>query len=203
MEKINVLAVQMESVIGDKFKNYEKILALTEKTIDSGTDVLILPELWTVGWACDEFVNSAEPLLGDTIEFLSELAQKNNVNILGGSFVQSLDGKYFNTCPVINRKGELIATYNKNHLFSYYDDCENKYITDKYKTIKPSTKLINIDPIEAIPLLYNICVKYIIDLFKLEKVNFNLLKGIGICKIFKLGIFTKAQYLLYFSRLVI
>ena len=81
MEKINVLAVQMESVIGDKFKNYEKILALTEKTIDSGTDVLILPELWTVGWACDEFVNSAEPLLGDTVEFLSELAQKNNVNI--------------------------------------------------------------------------------------------------------------------------
>lgn len=130
MEKINVLAVQMESVIGDKFKNYEKILALTEKTIDSGTDVLILPELWTVGWACDEFVNSAEPLLGDTVEFLSELAQKNNVNILGGSFVQSLDGKYFNTCPVINRKGELIATYNKNHLFSYYDDCENKYITE-------------------------------------------------------------------------
>lgn len=120
----------MESVIGDKFKNYEKILALTEKTIDSGTDVLILPELWTVGWACDEFVNSAEPLLGDTVEFLSELAQKNNVNILGGSFVKSLDGKYFNTCPVINRKGELIATYNKNHLFSYYDDCENKYITE-------------------------------------------------------------------------
>ena len=46
--------------------------------------------------------------------------------------------------------------------------------------IKPSTKLINTAPNEAIPLLFNICVKYIIDLFKLEKVNFYLFKGIGI-----------------------
>ena len=74
---------------------------------------------------------------------------------------------------------------NKTILGSIKINDENKPISDKYKTIKPSTRIINTDPIEAIPLLYNICVKYIIDLFKLEKVNFNLLKGIGICKIFR------------------
>ena len=37
---------------------------------------------------------------------------------------------YYNTCPVITRQGELVATYNKNHLFSYYDDSENTYITE-------------------------------------------------------------------------
>ena len=100
------------------------------------------------------------------------------------------------TAPIINDKIEeekvninikSINEYilNKKILGSIKINDENKYITDKYKTIKPSTKLINADPIEAIPLLYNICVKYIIDLFKLEKVNFNLLKGIGICKIFR------------------
>lgn len=36
----------------------------------------------------------------------------------------------FNTCPVINRKGELIATYDKCHLFSYYGDKEGTYITE-------------------------------------------------------------------------
>ena len=100
------------------------------------------------------------------------------------------------TAPIINDKIEeekvntntkSVNEYilNKKILGSIKINDENKYITDKYKTIKPSTKLINADPIEAIPLLYNICVKYIIDLFKLEKVNFNLLKGIGICKIFR------------------
>ena len=131
MEKIKVLAVQMESVIGDKFKNFEKILELVDKNIDSDTDLVILPELWTVGWACDEFPNSAEDLeTGETSEFLSDLAVKYNVNILGGSFVQKKDGKLYNTCPVINREGEIIATYDKNHLFSYYDDSENTYITE-------------------------------------------------------------------------
>lgn len=128
-EKINVLSVQMESAIGDKYKNFDKILTLTDKNITKDTDVVILPELWAVGWACEEFPKSAEPLNGDTVEFLTELAKKYNVNVLGGSFVRENEGKLYNTCPIINRKGELIATYDKNHLFSYYDDSEGTYIT--------------------------------------------------------------------------
>lgn len=133
MQKINILAVQMESAIADKYTNFEKIITLVhkqKKEVTANADVLILPELWNVGWACDEFPNAAEKIeSSETIEFLSELAQQYDVNILGGSFVEDSDGKLYNTCPVINREGELIATYRKSHLFSYYDDCENKYIT--------------------------------------------------------------------------
>ena len=39
------------------------------------------------------------------------------------------DGTYANTCVVIDRKGELICTYEKNHLFSYYGCAEGDYIT--------------------------------------------------------------------------
>jgi predicted amidohydrolase len=131
MEKIKILAVQMESVIANKYENFEKVLTLVNKRIEPDTDVVILPELWTVGWACDEFKECGEELeTGETVEFLSELAQQYDVNILGGSFVEKVGDKLYNTCPVISREGELIATYNKNHLFSYYDDCENKYITE-------------------------------------------------------------------------
>lgn len=132
MEKVNILAVQMESAIGDREKNFEKVSALIQNNIKTDTDIVILPELWTVGWACDEFVKSAEYLKNsETVKFLSGLAQEYNVNILGGSFVQKInENKYYNTCPVISRDGELVTTYNKNHLYSYYDDCENKYITE-------------------------------------------------------------------------
>ncbi|MCM1265032.1 MAG: hypothetical protein NC200_02435 [Candidatus Gastranaerophilales bacterium] len=132
MEKIKIMAVQMESAIADKYKNFDKIKTLIEKNITPDTDIIVLPELWNVGWACDKFVEAAEYLKhSETIKFLSEIASKYNVNILGGSFVQKVDeNTYYNTCPVISRKGELVAIYNKNHLFSYYDDCENKYITE-------------------------------------------------------------------------
>ena len=33
MEKINVLAVQMESAIADKYTNFEKIIELVQKNI--------------------------------------------------------------------------------------------------------------------------------------------------------------------------
>ena len=128
MEKIKLLAVQMESVIADKYANFDKINKLLPKSTDA--DILILPELWSVGWACDKFIQCAEPINNsEVVKFLSDLAKKYNVNILGGSFVQKKEDKYYNTCPAINRKGELIATYDKNHLFSYYDDSENTYIT--------------------------------------------------------------------------
>lgn len=145
MEKINILAIQMESIIGDKFKNFEKILTIVEKNITPDTDIVILPELWAVGWACGEFENSAEDLENsETVEFLMELARKNNVNVLGGSFVRKENDNLYNTCPVISRKGELLGLYNKNHLFSYYDDCENKYISEGINPVIVSVEGVKI-----------------------------------------------------------
>lgn len=114
--------------IGDINKNYSKINNLVSKIKD--TDVIVLPEVWTVGWACDKFQTSAEKIDGsETIRFLSEIAKSKNANIIGGSFITKRDGKYFNTCPVINRKGELVATYDKMHLYSYYGCDEGKYVS--------------------------------------------------------------------------
>ncbi len=152
MEKINVLAVQMESAIADKQKNYDKISSLVAKDITSDTDIVILPELWAIGWACDKFSECAEEEDGATVEFLSNLAKKYNVNILGGSYVRKEGDRLYNTCPVINRKGEMIAKYDKNHLFSYYDDSENTYITEGSNPI-----MVNIEGAEiGLTICYDI-----------------------------------------------
>lgn len=62
---------------------------------------------------------------------------------------------------------------------------ENQSLRNRFQSIRPQNHIINANPIEAIPLLYNICVKYLVNKFKLERVSFNLLKGIGVCKIFR------------------
>lgn len=129
LKSLKILAIQMSSVIGDKWENFSKIVDLIEKNIKKGTDVILLPEVWTVGWKPSEFKDSAEDLEdSETIEFLSELAIKYKVNIIGGSFITKNGSKYYNTCPVINRDGDLIAAYDKMHLFSYYGCDEGKFV---------------------------------------------------------------------------
>lgn len=152
-KSLKILAIQMSSVIGDKWENFAKIADLIEKNFKKGTDIIVLPEVWNVGWKPSEFKDSAEDLQdSETVEFLSELAQRYNVNIIGGSFITRKEerGKreekddssrltshvsLYNTCPILNRDGELIATYDKMHLFSYYGCDEGKYITKGEKPV--------------------------------------------------------------------
>ena len=127
---LKVAALQMCSVVGDRQANYRKVREIIERNIKDDTDLIVLPEVWTVGWSCDDFPAAAERLKdSETVEFLGEIAKKYNTNILGGSFIQKVDGgKCLNTCPVINRKGELVTTYSKNHLYSYCGSTEGDYI---------------------------------------------------------------------------
>ena len=132
MEKIKLLAIQMESAIGDTKLNIETVKNLLKANLEKygKVDFVFLPELWTVGWDCPSFPASAETLCNSkAIEMLQEIAKEYGVNIAGGSFVEKQGEKIYNTCPVINRNGEVVCTYNKNHLYSYNGDTENQYIT--------------------------------------------------------------------------
>ena len=55
-------------------------------------------------------------------------------------------------CPVINKKGELVCTYDKNHLLSYYGCNEGKYIKRGDNPV-----LINLDGVKTgISICYDI-----------------------------------------------
>ena len=145
-EKIKISAMQMSSVVGDADKNRDKVKSLVSEGFENGTDILVLPEVWTVGWSCEDFTESAENIDNSpTIQLLSDIAKKYNVNILGGSFIEKTsDGKFYNTCPVINRQGKLIAKYSKMHLYSYCGCAEGSYITTGKNPIMVNLDGINI-----------------------------------------------------------
>lgn len=130
-KKITLLAVQIESVIANKEKNILKVNNLLKKLLsERKADFVFLPEVWTVGWDCSSFPDCSEYIRNaDSVNMLKSIAKKFSVNIIGGSIIEkSSDGNLFNTCPVIDRKGDLVCTYSKNHLFSYYGCDEGKYI---------------------------------------------------------------------------
>lgn len=127
-QKVNISMLQISSVVGDVEANIMKVEDFINKTLPQNTDVLVLPEVWTVGWSCKHFVESSryENLVSD---FLAKMSRQNYINIIGGSFITQKNGLYYNTCPVFDRRGNLIAAYSKNHLYSYYGCNEGEYIT--------------------------------------------------------------------------
>lgn len=129
-KQIKVSMLQMSSIVGDIDANCEKIKNLLTSECKNFTDVLVLPEVWPVGWSCSKFHDSANNIKNSKIiEFLSNIAKKYNINIIGGSFIMKLHDKYYNTCPVISRNGNLLEKYSKMHLYSYYGCDEGNYIT--------------------------------------------------------------------------
>ena len=113
--KIKIAALQLASEIGDVQVNHQKVETLLQKQlIDKKPDIIVLPEVWTVGWECSKFIDSAEELSNSpTIELLQKLAVKYNAYIIGGSFIEKENYNYYNTCPVISTNGTLIAIYRK------------------------------------------------------------------------------------------
>ena len=130
--KVSLLAIQMGSEIANIEANISKVESLLEDNLSQYVaDIVFLPEVWTCGWDCESFTNCAEDINSAmSLKMLKKIANKYNVNIIGGSIIEKkADGSLRNSCPVINRNGDIVCTYEKNHLFSYYGCAEGDFIT--------------------------------------------------------------------------
>ncbi|WP_031509096.1 carbon-nitrogen family hydrolase [Streptomyces megasporus] len=94
----------------------------------SAADLVVLPELWTVGaFAFDSFTPEAEPVRGPgarTAEAMSEAAREAGVWLHAGSVVERAEGPdgetvHYNTALVFSPDGGLAATYRKIHRFGF------------------------------------------------------------------------------------
>lgn len=118
---------QMELIPGNPVQNQKKVQAWVEQeSKSSNPDVIVLPEMWTTSYTLDKIHEFADDNGNTTIPFLQNLALTYEVNIVGGSFANNIDGKIYNTAVVINRKGEVVYQYNKVHLVPMLD--EPKYL---------------------------------------------------------------------------
>lgn len=128
--KLKILVVQNSAIIGNKKATFDNVDRLLERYENKETDLIVFPEVWSVGWQCSIFPQSAEEITeSETISFLQNIAMNYKAVVIGGSFIQKTDDTFKNTCPVISKNGKLIATYDKMHLFSHKGSEENKYIT--------------------------------------------------------------------------
>jgi predicted amidohydrolase len=102
----------------------EENLAVVEQLLDQAADMgaqcICLPEYWSYLGPYAAFDQVAQTVPGPFIARLQEKARQHGVIVHGGSIVERhphLTGKFYNTSVLIDRAGEIVATYRKIHLF--------------------------------------------------------------------------------------
>ena len=116
MPYLSMAALQLELCVEDN-------LSLIEKEIDAvkrrfpWIQLVVLPELCTFGPSTELAVS----LPGEVENCFREAARKNELWLLPGSIFERAGGEVFNTAPVINPAGEVIARYRKQYPFLPYE----------------------------------------------------------------------------------
>ena len=77
-----------------------------------------MPELWSTGFYPKPLEKFSDQNGDKTRNFLAKLANKYHINIIGGTVIIQADDSFYNRCFAVNRQGDLIAEYDKIHLFS-------------------------------------------------------------------------------------
>ncbi len=115
--------IQMKIEDGERRKNFETaqnmISNLTEK---QDVDLIVLPELFDVGFAYEKYMDLDSEIPGEFTEFLSNIAQENYTYIIATSIEKGDFGKYYNSAVLINREGKILGVYRKIHPFQDEND---------------------------------------------------------------------------------
>lgn len=116
----SICLVQFHVEPAHPLANRKKVAELLAQNPPPVGSLVILPELYSTGFLTkpeDLEDISASDVYKEDVQFLSDLAKKNNWNIAGASLSYA-NGKFLNLAIAFDTKGILISTYQKIHLFS-------------------------------------------------------------------------------------
>lgn len=125
MMRLSLSLAQVDVLLGDWEANLKQALAFIEEAADRGSDLVILPELWSTGYALDrigELSHHTEVILAE----LCGLAKRHSLWLIPGSLLESGEEGVYNTAFVISETGKVISRYRKVHLFPLME--EDKYM---------------------------------------------------------------------------
>lgn len=115
---MKVAVLQMNIAFGKPEQNIATLYRMVAEAMEQRPDVLLLPELWRLGFYPEPILGYADADGVQTRKALADIATRYQVNIVGGTVANAIDTQVFNTCYVFDRTGRLVTTYHKTHLFS-------------------------------------------------------------------------------------
>lgn len=131
-ETLKIALIQSDLVWENPAENRDNFTKKI-KSIVEAVDVIILPEMFSTGFTMNAKA-VAETMNGDTVNWMKELAFKQNAAIVG-SLVILDENKFYNRLLFVEPSGE-ITRYDKRHTFTLvgeekiYTAGDNKIIID-------------------------------------------------------------------------
>jgi predicted amidohydrolase len=129
-----VAIIQMRSDL-DKYANLARAKELIAKAASDRAELIGLPEMFNCLGSYDQMFGSAEKIPGDTTNWISELAREYRVYIHGGSIYEKIENsdRVYNTSVIVAPSGDIVAKYQKIHLFDVelpneFSSCESKWV---------------------------------------------------------------------------
>lgn len=116
-KNLKIALIEDDIKWGDKYANLEQLGRNIQK-VSNGTDIIVLPELFTTGFIVDESARQlAELNSGETVEYLKNLAGYYNVAFAGSFLATDGVGKLYNRGFFLEPNGDEMF-YDKKHLFT-------------------------------------------------------------------------------------
>ncbi|TYQ17697.1 UNVERIFIED_CONTAM: putative amidohydrolase [Acetivibrio alkalicellulosi] len=120
-EFYKVACVQMDCIPCDIEENLEKAGTYLIEAKKQGAKLVVLPELFNIGYNLEEFKKLNNYSALKTIEFLSKMSKELGIYIVAG-LAESLQDGLYNSAYVFDNLGEVICKYNKMNLFPLSDE---------------------------------------------------------------------------------
>lgn len=116
MTSFAVAGVQLQARVGDNLGVMARQIEVVARRFP-WVDMILFGELCAHGPS----LGAAEPLPGATEEHFRALARKHGVWLVPGSMYELANGSVYNTVPVIDRSGHVVARYRKIYPFEPYE----------------------------------------------------------------------------------
>lgn len=115
---MRVASIQLKVLEESKEKALEHASEMIRRC--QGADLILLPELWNIGFmSYDRYRSESETQEGPTLTLLRSLAKELSCILQTGSFVERRKDQFYNSSFLLSPKGEILGNYRKIHLFTY------------------------------------------------------------------------------------
>lgn len=135
MAKLNISLAQMRIALGDTRRNYGVMNDMAVEASRRGSHLLVLPELWSTGYALQQSRELATQLNSGMFTQVTTVAKQNNISIVG-SILEKRGLEVANSAAFFAPNGRMMGVYRKIHLFGLMDE-------DKW--LQPGSAPLSID----------------------------------------------------------
>lgn len=158
--KVKVAAIQIDIIPEQVERNLSRAEELMEAAVESGAEILVLPEMFTTGFDFEHIEELAQDAQGETVSRLRRFSARHKVLVAGGSILERRAEHFYNTMFIVDPQGEIISRYSKSHFFPT-GMAEYKYLTrgDSISTFlyRRGSEAVKVGAIICFDLKFEIC----------------------------------------------